>query len=104
LKNWGLIAALRVVTRRVKNCKLIIENYFMTLSLFLLAYYIFLAIFVIFSLFAIYHLAKFVPPSSLAFFTTYIFLAGAILIIFITWQELQSVDWTQTVFTFTTEL
>jgi len=76
----------------------------MTLSIFLLAYFIFLAIFALFSLFAIYHLAKFVPPSSIAFFTTYIFLAGAILIIFITWQELRGVDWTQVVFTFNPEL
>jgi protein-S-isoprenylcysteine O-methyltransferase Ste14 len=59
-------------------------------------YYIFLAIFVVFSLFAIYHLAHFVPPSSVAFFTTYIFLAGAALIIFISWRELQGVDWTET--------
>lgn len=75
----------------------------MTLSVFLIAYFIFLVIFAIFSLFAIYHLAKFVPPSSIAFFTTYIFLAGVILIIFITWQKLQGVDWTQTIFTFSTE-
>ncbi len=76
----------------------------MTLSVFLIAYFVFLAIFALFAIFAIYHLAKFVPPSSIAFFTTYIFLAGAILIIFITWQELQGVDWTQIVFTLNTEL
>lgn len=76
----------------------------MTLSVFLLAYFVFLAIFTIFSIFAIYHLAKFVPPSSLAFFTTYIFIAGAILIIFVTWQALREVDWTQTVLTLTTEI
>lgn len=70
----------------------------MTLSLFLIAYYIFLGLFGLFSLFAIYHLARFVPPSSVAFFTTYIFLAGATIIIFATWQEIQSVDWTQTLF------
>lgn len=76
----------------------------MTLSLFLLAYLIYIFLFVVFALFAIYHLAKFVPPSSVAFFTTYIFLAGVVLIIFITWQELQNIDWTQTVFTLTTQL
>jgi protein-S-isoprenylcysteine O-methyltransferase Ste14 len=76
----------------------------MTLSIFLIAYYIFLAIFVLFALFAIYYLARFVPPSSIAFFTTYIFLAGAILIIFISWQSLQGVDWTQTIFIFSTGL
>jgi len=76
----------------------------MTLSIFLIAYYIFLAIFVLFALFAIYHLARFVPPSSIAFFTTYIFLAGAVLVIFLSWQALQGVDWTQTIFTFSTSL
>lgn len=71
----------------------------MTLSIFLIAYFVFLFIFVLLSLFAIYHLARFVPPSSVAFFTTYIFLAGTVVIIFVTWQELHTVDWTQTVFT-----
>lgn len=68
----------------------------MTLGIFLTIYYVFLAIFVLFSIFAVYHLANFVPPSSIAFFTTYIFLAGAALILFISWKELQGVDWTQT--------
>ena len=76
----------------------------MTLFLFLIAYLVFLFIFGTLSLFAIYHLARFVPPSSVAFFTTYIFLAGTAIILFVTWQELQNVDWSQTVLTFTTEL
>jgi hypothetical protein len=71
----------------------------MTLFVFLVAYYVFLAFFILFSLFAIYHLARFVPPSSVAFFTTYIFLAGAAIVIFTTWQEVQLVDWTQSLFT-----
>jgi len=71
----------------------------MTLSVFLIAYYVFLAFFILFSLFAIYHLARFVPPSSVAFFTTYIFLAGAAIVVFTTWQEVQLVDWTQSLFT-----
>lgn len=70
----------------------------MTLSFFLIAYYIFLGLFILFSLFAAYHLARFVPPSSVAFFTTYIFLAGAAIIIFATWQEIQLIDWTQSLF------
>ncbi len=76
----------------------------MTLSVFLIIYYVFLAFFVLFSLFAIYHLARFVPPSSVAFFTTYIFLAGAIIIIFVTWQEIQLIDWTQSLFTLNSSL
>ncbi|MFZ5363884.1 MAG: hypothetical protein ACOZAG_00130 [Patescibacteria group bacterium] len=71
----------------------------MTLSVFLTAYYIFLGLFILFSLFAIYHMARFVPLGSLGFFTTYVFLAGAIIIIFITWQEIQQIDWTQPFFT-----
>ena len=71
----------------------------MTLSIFLIAYYIFLGLFILFSLFSIYHLARFVPLSSLGFFTTYIFLAGAAIIIFVSWQEIQLVDWTQPFFT-----
>lgn len=71
----------------------------MILSVFLIAYYVFLGLFILFSLFAIYHLARFVPLSSVGFFTTYIFLAGAIIIIFITWQEIQLIDWTQPFFT-----
>ena len=71
----------------------------MTLSIFLIAYYIFLALFGLFSLFAIYHLVRFIPPTSAAFFTLYIFLAGAAIIVFATWQEIQLTDWAQQVFT-----
>lgn len=72
----------------------------MSLSIFLVAYFVFLFIFAIFAFFDIYHLVKFVPVGSSAFFTTYIFLAVAILIIFITLQELQNIDWTQNIFIF----
>lgn len=75
-----------------------------SLFIFLIIYFVFLFLFAVFSLFAIYHLARFVPPSSIAFFTTYIFLAGALLVIFLSWQALQGVDWTQTIFTFSTGL
>lgn len=71
----------------------------MTLSIFLIAYYIFLALFGLFSLFAIYHLIRFIPPTSAGFFTLYIFLAGAAIIIFATWQEIKFIDWTQPFFT-----
>jgi len=74
----------------------------MTLSIFLIAYYVFIFLFVVFALFAIYHLARFVPPSSVAFFTTYIFLAGAAIIIFAAWQEIQQIDWTQIFFSLDT--
>lgn len=76
----------------------------MTLSIFLIAYFVFLFLFVVFAFFDIYHLAKFVPVDSNAFFTIYIFLAVAVLIIFLTWQELQGVDWTQTIFSVISEL
>lgn len=76
----------------------------MTLSIFLIAYLIFLFLFGVFAIFSIYHLARFVPPSSVAFFTTYIFLAGTAIILFATWQALVEVDWTQTVFSITTSL
>ncbi len=76
----------------------------MTLSIFLYAYYAFIVLFGLFSLFAIYHLARFVPPSSVAFFTTYIFLAGVAIIIFVTWQEIMLVDWSQIVFSLNTTL
>jgi len=54
-----------------------------------------LAVFIVFSILAVYHLANFIPPSSMAFFTTYIFLAGVALVLFVSWRELQGVDWTQ---------
>jgi len=76
----------------------------MALSVFLIIYYVFLGFFVLFSLFAAYHLARFVPPSSVAFFTTYIFLAGAVIIIFVTWQEIQLIDWSQSLFTLNSSL
>lgn len=74
----------------------------MTLYIFLIAYYVFLFLFGVFALFAIYHLSHFVPPSSVAFFTTYIFLAGAAIIIFAAWQEIQQIDWTQIFFSLDT--
>lgn len=76
----------------------------MTLSIFLIAYFVFLILFVVFAFFDIYHLAKFVPVGSSAFFTTYVFLAVVVLIIFLTWQELQTFDWTQPIFIFDFEL
>lgn len=76
----------------------------MTLSIFLIAYLIFLFLFAVLTIFSIYHLARFVPPSSVAFFTTYVFLAGTAIIIFATWQALAGVDWTETVFTLNTGL
>lgn len=71
----------------------------MTLSVFLIVYYVFLGLFGLFALFAIYHLVRFIPPTSAAFFTLYIFLAGAAIIIFASWQEIQLIDWTQPFFT-----
>jgi hypothetical protein len=76
----------------------------MTLSIFLIAYLIFVFLYGVLAIFSIYHLARFVPPSSVAFFTTYIFLAGTVIIIFATWQALSGVDWTETVFTLNTGL
>ncbi|OGY42816.1 MAG: hypothetical protein A2Y67_03785 [Candidatus Buchananbacteria bacterium RBG_13_39_9] len=67
-----------------------------SLYIFLILYGAALALFVIFALINIYHLFRFGFLSFFSFFVTFLFLAGVILILFITYELGAKIDWSQT--------
>ncbi len=54
-------------------------------------------IYAIFILMDLYHLAHFAEVHLVAFFATFIFLAGVIYILFWTWNLSQPINWNETV-------
>lgn len=64
---------------------------------FLIPYAVFLAIYLIFILINVYHLAVFSSASLASFFVTVLFLAGAFYIFFWSWTLGQPLDWKQMV-------
>lgn len=52
-----------------------------------------LAVWLIYSFFAIWHAFKFGKYSKMVFFGTVIFLACSVMTIFVLWSNLQAVDW-----------
>jgi len=67
-----------------------------SLYVFLIIYAVMLLIFVIFALFNIYTLLVYGFLSFGSFFMTFIFLAGTILVLFISYQIGLQIDWSQT--------
>lgn len=62
---------------------------------FLIIYGLGLAIFVIFSLFNLYHLFVYGFLSYASFLATFLFLAGTVVVLFLTYQIGSQIDWTQ---------
>lgn len=60
-------------------------------------YLLFLFIYLIFILVDVYHLILFSEVSFVSFLMTFVFLAGAVYILFWTWQLAQPIDWNQTI-------
>jgi hypothetical protein len=67
-----------------------------SLYVLLIAYGLVVAAFIVFAIFNLYHLFSFGFLSFLSFGMTFIFLAGAILILFITYKFAVQIDWSQT--------
>jgi hypothetical protein len=68
-----------------------------SLYVLLIVYGLIIAAFIVFALFNLYHLFSFGFLSFLSFFMTFLFLAGVILILFITYTLAAPIDWSQTV-------
>ncbi len=63
------------------------------LSIFLIPYALFAAIFVIFSLVHLYHLGKFGASGFISFVLVFIYLAGASIIIYWSWYFIDQINW-----------
>ncbi|MFH0951569.1 MAG: hypothetical protein V1838_00035 [Patescibacteria group bacterium] len=62
--------------------------------------YIFLALvglFVVFSFFDLYHVIRFGFLNGATITAAFIFIAGAAMILFISYQQLQPIDWSETI-------
>jgi hypothetical protein len=70
-----------------------------SMSVLLITYGILVLAFLIFALVNLYHVLKFGFLGFESFFVTFIFIAGTVLILFITYKLGLEIDWTQT-FTF----
>ena len=64
------------------------------ISAFLIAYFIFLVFFAIFAYFDIYHVLKFGTLNFTNFLATFIFFGVTTLILFLTYQYINQIDWT----------
>ena len=67
----------------------------MSLSLLLIPYALVVAIFIIFTLINIYHIANSAAMTAVSFTVTFFILALGVLTIYGTWYLLQNVDWGQ---------
>ncbi|OGY41441.1 MAG: hypothetical protein A2Y82_00810 [Candidatus Buchananbacteria bacterium RBG_13_36_9] len=65
-------------------------------SVFLIIYGLGLACFTIYAIFNLYHLFAFGFLNFISFLATFLFLAGTIIILFLTYQIGSQIDWTQT--------
>ncbi len=64
-----------------------------SLSFFLFVYILFLLLWGIFSLVAIYHMFRFGFLNFTTFFTTFIYIAISVLILFFSYQYVSQIDW-----------
>ncbi len=67
-----------------------------SLSAILIPYGILVALFLLFALINFYHMFKYGFLNFESFFMTFLFIAGIILILFITYKLAMEIDWTQT--------
>ena len=65
------------------------------LAFALIPYGIVLLFFIIFSLINITHLIRYGATTGVSLFMTFIFLAGAVIILFVSWQILGTINWGQ---------
>lgn len=70
------------------------------LYILLIIYAIFLIIFAFFSIFAVYHLIKFGFRTLGNFMMIFIFLGVCVIVLFLSWEAISQIDWTQNVVLF----
>ncbi|MCK4554299.1 hypothetical protein KAU19_05055 [Candidatus Parcubacteria bacterium] len=68
-----------------------------SLSLLLIPYLLFLFLWLIFSIVAVYHMMKFGFKNFTTFFTTFIFIGVAILMLMTTYDFISQIDWKEQV-------
>ncbi|MBU0649299.1 hypothetical protein KJ969_04350 [Patescibacteria group bacterium] len=61
----------------------------------LILYIIFLLAYAFFSFFAIYHLVRFGFQSLATFLMIFFYIALSVLVLFVSWQAVSGIDWTQ---------
>lgn len=71
------------------------------ISIFLYLYYAFLVIWAVFSLAELYHMLKFGFKTATTFFATFTYLAVAIIILTISFNYINQVDWQSEISVFT---
>lgn len=71
-----------------------------SLSVFLYIYFVFLAVWLIFSLAAVYHMIKFSFKNFTSFFATFIFIGVSIFILMESYNYLSRIDWEMNVIVF----
>lgn len=65
-----------------------------TIGVFIIPFLLFLIIFFVFGFFNIFHVIKFGTGDLALYIATFFFIAGSILILFITYQKMMTIDWT----------
>ncbi len=64
-----------------------------SLSLLLIPYLLFLLLWLIFSIVAVYHMMKFGFKNFTTFFTTFIFIGVSVLMLITTYNFIEQIDW-----------
>ena len=65
------------------------------LSLVLIPYGIILLLFALLAAYSVHNLVRYGATTNSSFVATFSFLAGAVFVLFFTWQGLRGTDWTQ---------
>jgi len=63
------------------------------IAIILILYAVFLLAYLIFFFFNIYHMFRFGVYSFFTYFIAFVYIAGTIIILFLSWQTLASFDW-----------
>ncbi len=69
----------------------------LSFALVLIPYGLALLFFALMALVNVYHLIHYGATTAISFVVTFLFLAGAVFILFFTWQALQNVDWNRAI-------
>lgn len=64
-----------------------------SLSLLLLIYYFFILVFLLFSFFNLYHIIKFGVANPITVFIFFLYIAGLVFILFVSWCFIKQIDW-----------
>jgi len=67
------------------------------LSLILIPYGILVLLFILLAAYSVHNLVRYGATTNSSFVATFAFLAGAVFVMFFTWQGLRGTDWTQEV-------